>query len=175
MGIDPLTHEPIIFTAIDEEKPQEEEHKQFSQSKETETTSFQSISSVTESKEEEKSMNTSSFEAATTEVMNGFCTDEVPLIEPHEILVSCAPSSSSSSSSSTCSNFLEDLELPDFEWPCDDNNMNMCLWDDDFNAWDLLINDDNGDGDMKESVDPPLISQCPRMVLDQESWAIGHL
>ncbi|KAH7533782.1 transcription factor MYB20 [Ziziphus jujuba] len=207
MGIDPLTHKPIA-TVNEKPEPEKKEQEQeqssetrntseIDQSKETET-SFQS-SSITEAREEEKSM-TSSFEPTTTtlEVLDGFCTDEVPLIEPHEIVVPCAPSSSTTSTSSSSSssfsssnsssnNFLEDLELPDFEWPSDYNNNNsnnntnnnnnninnMCLWDEDFNIWDLLINDDHIDGgDRKQSGHDDLpLNQCQRMVLDQESWA----
>lgn len=197
MGIDPLTHKSISSVnekPEPEKKEQEQEQSsetrntsEIDQSKETET-SFQS-SSIAESKEEEKSMK-SSFETITTimEVTNnGFCTDEVPLVEPHEIVVpSSSTSSSSSSSSNSSSNFLEDLELPDFEWPSDhynnsnsnnsnNNNINnMCLWDEDFNVWDLLINDDHIDGgDRKQSVHDDLsLNQCQRMVLDQESWAL---
>jgi myb proto-oncogene protein len=163
MGIDPLTHKPI---SAETDQPQQEGEQQTCLS----DTSLQS-SSVTEAKEEEKSM-TSPFDPL--EVMNGFCTDEVPLIEPSEILVPCAPSSStssSSSSSSNSSNLFQDLQFPDFAWPCDYNNCHnsMGLWDDDFISWDLLINDDDDDNRKQSTVDPSL-SQCPRMVLDQESW-----
>ncbi|XP_030937787.1 transcription factor MYB20-like [Quercus lobata] len=194
MGIDPLTHKPIS-TATDEPQTQqqqeqlqhqkEEEQKQqeasptdttseIDQSKELETETSLQSSSITEAKEEDKSM-TSPFDPM--ELMNGFCIDEVPIIEPHEILVQCAPSSSTSTSSSTSSNssnFFQDLQFPDFEWPCDYNNSSnnsMGLWNDDLSSWDLLINDD---GDRKQTVNPSL-SQCTKMVLDQESWAYSQL
>ncbi|KAE8021958.1 hypothetical protein FH972_007803 [Carpinus fangiana] len=171
MGIDPLTHQPISTETdqLQHQQEQEQEQKQ-QQTSLADYTSLQSPS-ATEAKEEEKSMR-SPFDPL--ELMNGFCTDEVPLVEPSEILVPCAPSSStssSSSSSSNSSNLFQDLQFPDFEWPCDYNgHNNMALWDDDFSSWDLLINDDVVHDDRKQiTVDPSLI-QCPRMVLDQESW-----
>ncbi|KAK9271598.1 hypothetical protein L1049_001960 [Liquidambar formosana] len=176
MGIDPLTHKPIPSAAADQPQPQqeqEEEEQQESslshgisdqmdqQNKEIET-SLQS--SITETKEDIDTM----------EVMNGFCTDEVPLIEPHEILVPCdipsSSTSSSSSSSSGSSNLLEDLQFPSFDWHCDYNN-SMGFWDDDFSNWDLLISDDS---DTNLAANPPL-SQYPKMLLDQESWTHGLL
>lgn len=171
MGIDPITHKPIS-TVTDEPQTQqqpeqlqhqkEEEQKQqqasltdtvseIDQSKELETETSLQSSSVTEAKEEDKS--TSPFDPM--ELMNGFCIDEVPIIEPHEILVQCAPSSSTSTSSSTCSNssnLFQDLQFPDFEWPCDYNNSSnnsMGLWNDDFSSWDLLINDDGDRADFQ--------------------------
>ena len=177
MGIDPLTHQPISTETdqLQHQHQQEQEQEQEQEQKQqptslTDDTSLQSPSAP-EAKEEEKSMR-SPFDPL--ELMNGFCTDEVPLVEPSEILVPCAPSSStssSSSSSSNSSNLFQDLQFLDFEWPCDYNSHNnTALWDDDFSSWDLLINDDDVHDDRKQiTVDPSLI-QCPRMVLDQESW-----
>ncbi|MED6107460.1 hypothetical protein PIB30_014311 [Stylosanthes scabra] len=141
---------------------------------------------------------------------NGFCTDEVPIIEPHEILVPCSdpsPSSISTSSSSSSSSasslssfnsnnsFLKDLQLPDFEWSCnndhngiiinndiDDDNNNVALWnDDDFiNCLNSLINDDDDNGDHGESSKqqvvfdnaPSPLSHYSKMVMDYSecSW-----
>ncbi|XP_022759923.1 protein ODORANT1-like [Durio zibethinus] len=179
MGIDPLTHQPLSTT-----EQQQQQQEQVSKAavktqvlckiKEPET-SLQST--ITEAKEEEKSMTTSPL-FDPMEVMNnidGFCTDEVPLIEPHEILVPCSAPSNSSSSFSSCdsSKFLEELQFPDFGWPSDYNNSscnnnNLSLWDDDFSSWDWLINDDDGDKKLAlASLSSPLI-QCPRMGLDQD-------
>ncbi|XWS47540.1 hypothetical protein CRYUN_Cryun14cG0161100 [Craigia yunnanensis] len=188
MGIDPLTHKPLSTTEQEPQQPhqqqqQEEQKKQVSKAvvksqvnktKEYETSSQ---STITEAKEEDKSMTSPLFDQMEMMMNNndGFCTDEVPLIEPHEILVpNCAPSTSSSSSSSCdSSKFLEELQLPDFEWPSDcntsSNNNNLSLWDDDFSSWDLLTSDDS---DRKLALDllaSPLI-QCPRMGFDQDSW-----
>ncbi|GAV76692.1 Myb_DNA-binding domain-containing protein [Cephalotus follicularis] len=181
MGIDPLTHKLLSTTdqqSQQQQKQQEQEQKQQLQTpltndisdildpndKEPETPVQ---STITEVKEEDKRM-TSTFD--TVDIMDsGFCIDDVPLIEPHEILAPCAPSASSSSRNSygSSNNILGDLEIPDFEWLSDYNN--MILWDDDLSSWDLLINDD---GDSQLAYDPPR-NQCPRMVLDQYTWTYG--
>ncbi|XP_027330053.1 transcription factor MYB20-like [Abrus precatorius] len=203
MGIDPVTHKPLSNATEQIQnqpkqlhQPEEQQDQQplqvdfdpkFEQNKETEKpeTSLDS-STITEAKEEDKIM-TPQFD--TTDLMDGFCTDEVPIIELDEILVPCAPSSSSSStSSSNSTNFLEDLQFPDFEWSCNyndnnsinnnnnenniiiNNNSTMALWDDDFiSTLDFLINDDD-DADRKQVFDAPL-TQYSRMVMDSESWA----
>ncbi|KAL4312056.1 hypothetical protein GQ457_01G036870 [Hibiscus cannabinus] len=176
MGIDPLTHKPLSTAQV-----QQEQKKQVSKA----GAKSQQVdnSTVTEAKEEEKSTLLDPMEMEDANI-DGFCVDEVPLIEPHEILVPAAPStSSSSSSSSSCTNsskFLEDLHYfpADFEWPSDyttttdtDSN-NLSLWDiDDFGSWDLLINND-GQCDRRlafDSLPSPLI-QCPTMGFDQNSW-----
>ncbi|XP_022728015.1 protein ODORANT1-like [Durio zibethinus] len=195
MGIDPLTHKPLSTTEQQPQLPyhhhqqQQGEKKQVSKAavksqvdktKEPET-SLQST--ITEAKEEDKSMTTPFFEPM--EMMmnnnNGFCTDEVPLIQPHEILVpNCAPSTSSSSSSSCDSSmFLEEFQFPDFGWPsgCNtssNNNNDLSLWDDDFSIWDLLVNDDSDKKQALNSLSSPLI-QCPKMGVDQDSWTYDLL
>nr|GMC56854.1 protein ODORANT1-like [Ipomoea batatas] len=88
--------------------------------------------------EDNKSMETSQqspvFESSIMEVSNGFCTDEVPLIEPHEILT-CSSSSSDNYTAAggdfvssnnvninnnNINNVLEDMEfLPSLDWQCD--------------------------------------------------------
>ncbi|KAH0775573.1 hypothetical protein KY290_006984 [Solanum tuberosum] len=95
------------------------------------------------------------FDSTIVEVNNnGFCIDEVPLIEPHEILVQeSTPSTSSSSfTSSSSSNILEDLKfLSSFdEWPLmENNNNNMGFgWEinNDFSSTlDFLLEDDHSD------------------------------
>ncbi|KAB1208087.1 Protein ODORANT1 [Morella rubra] len=187
MGIDPITHKPIS-TATDQPqlKPQQQlQHQKEQEQTQQQTSPTDSTSEIDQNKEPETSLQSSSINEALEEdkgmtspfdpmeLINGFCTDEVPLIEPDEILVPCAPSSStssSSSSSSNSSNLFQDLQFPDLEWPCDYNN-SIGLWSDDFSTWNLLINDD---GDREQIVDPSL-SQCPRMGLDQESWAYSLL
>ncbi|TKY47395.1 ODORANT1 protein [Spatholobus suberectus] len=202
MGIDPVTHKSLSNTSEQSQaqpdqqphQPLQEQHQrqpfpveldskfepENEQNKEPET-SFES-STITEAREEDQIM-TPLFDSM--ELMNEFCTDEVPIIEPNEILVPSAPStsptttSSSISSYSNLSNFLEDLLLPDFEWSdnCNDNNIDnnnssTALWDDDFiRSWNLFINDDD-DGDRKQVFDAP-INQYPRVIMDSESWAYG--
>ncbi|GAU30335.1 hypothetical protein TSUD_211920 [Trifolium subterraneum] len=115
----------------------------------------------------------------TMELMDGFCIDEVPMIEPNEIIVSNSSSSTSSSSSSNNStNFLEDLNLLDFEWSNkeENNTNNMAFWDDDFiSSLNLLMNDDDYDvnnGERKQEFDSHApLSNNSRMVTDSESWA----
>ncbi|KAE9596138.1 hypothetical protein Lal_00031039 [Lupinus albus] len=208
MGIDPVTHKPLsniathqtqdqskqqLYQSLEKEQENQQpvsvdfdpifEHK-FNQNKELkkQETSIGS-SNITEA-EVEDNIITSLFDTM-DDVMNGFCTDEVPIIEPHEILVPCVPSSSSTStSSSNSTNFLEKLQLPDFEWSCNynsvnnnndaNNNDNMELWDDDDDfiiSLNFLINGDDG-GDKKQVFDAPH-SQCSKMAMESESWAYG--
>jgi len=206
MGIDPVTHKSLSITTEQtqpDQQPhqplQEEEEQQHqqqaiqvekdpkfepeSEQKKEPETSFE-LSTITEEAKEEDQMMTSLFDSM--ELMNEFCTDEVPIIEPSEILVPSATSTSptttssstSSSSYSNSPNFFEDLQLPDFDWSddyndtkIDNNNSSMGLWDDDLiRSWNLLINDD-ADGDRKQVFDTPV--NHPRVIMDSESWAYG--
>ena len=187
MGIDPLTHKPLSTTEsppppqieqqeVQQVEEEETEQSQRNQSNETEA-SLQS-SALTETKPEDNNLITTTFDDTMGQTNNGFCIEEVPIIEPHEMLVPGGTSTSSSSSSSSSSslsygsnnnNIVEDyLELPDFD---------IGLWDEDFSSLDLLINDIS-DSDTKfdeaATIDP-LCSQCPNMVLDQDSWTFGLL
>ncbi|KAJ9172968.1 hypothetical protein P3X46_016152 [Hevea brasiliensis] len=202
MGIDPLTHKPFPTSEPPPPPPPQEQQEvqeqqqaqsystnamaELEQNKETET-SVQS-STTEETKVEEEKRMTSTFE--TMEPMNyGFCIDDVPLIEPHEMLVPCtaAPSSSSStitttSSSSSSSHgpynnlFLEGFQFADFEWP--DNDIDW--WVDDLSScWDLLINDVDSDRKQVDALDDHYphapINQYPEMVLDKDSSTYGIL
>ncbi|OVA11212.1 SANT/Myb domain [Macleaya cordata] len=197
MGIDPLTHQPLFpsvstddhpqkpaeqFPAVLQNLPEAEHNMGIDQN------SLQS-SSITDHhpKEEGQENSTTNFmmnsstgnsdDFYSTNVINstensdGFCTDEVPLIQPHEILVNCGPTSSvsSSSSSSSCSGSSncwvpDDLQFPNLDWP---EYTNMGLWDDFNSTWDFIC--DDNDHERKLAVDVPL-TQYPRMVLDQEAW-----
>ncbi|XP_059623208.1 transcription factor MYB20-like [Cornus florida] len=184
MGIDPLTHKPLPIDPTNhqsQEQPQPQQVLEHHQEQEQEQEQISLACEMTElglsnteTKEEEKSMEASMLDLSMEEVMinNGFCTDEVPLIEAHEILVPCAPSSSSSTSSSSSSsysyggssNIFEELGFPNFDFSIldlDNTNVNNmgCFWDDDdFTNLDLLI---NCDSDWNITVEPPLI-QYPR-------------
>lgn len=204
MGIDPLTHKPLSTIETPPSPPPQQEVQvqeiniqeieqqavqqscstsivsELDQNKEPET----SLQSTVTQEEEINNMAASAYD--TMEQTDGFCIDEVPLIEPHEILVPCGlspsstsiPTSSSSSSTSSSSssygsnNILEDLLLPDFEWPI--NNVDIGLWGDYLNSWDVLISDVVGDRKQTTMFDPPL-NQCSRMILDQDSWINGLL
>ncbi|XP_019455773.1 PREDICTED: protein ODORANT1-like isoform X2 [Lupinus angustifolius] len=145
MGIDPITHKPLSNNA--NHQTQDQTKQQLNQPLEEEQENQQvsvdfdpifepEFNQNKELKKQETSIGSSKINEAKVEdniirplfdtmddVMNGFCTDEVPIIEPHEILVPCIPSSSSTStSSSNSTNFLEELQLPDFEWSCNYNN-----------------------------------------------------
>lgn len=100
-------------------------------------------------------------------VDSDFCVDEIPVIEPHEILLSCEdnPSTSTSSSSSSSSmNLLEELQFsPGFDDYCSELMNNM--WFDDLGGLDLMMM--NCDSDDHHQV------QYPIMVADdqiQECW-----
>ncbi|KAI8540923.1 hypothetical protein RHMOL_Rhmol08G0022500 [Rhododendron molle] len=166
MGIDPLTHEPVPTPT--ENQPQDE------QKLETETL-VQPLTN--EAKMENESMEAGSPDCPMELVNNGFCTDEVPLIEPHEInLVPdyCVPSSSISTTITSCSstssvsnggistNLIQDLELPNFDWQFD-----FGFWDGDVDfssSLDLLM---NGDGNGNAiTIGTPLA---------QESWKVLEL
>ncbi|KAE8701929.1 Transcription repressor MYB4 [Hibiscus syriacus] len=132
MGIDPLTHKPLQHQSRQDKTPND-----------LPETSLQST--ITEAKEEEKNMKSAFLDGPTMTVLD--YTDGVPLIEPHEILVPVACSEPSSTSSSCVSSkFLEELQLPDFDWPTDcntgnDNDENFGLWNDDFRDWGDLLCD----------------------------------
>ncbi|KAH7851912.1 hypothetical protein Vadar_018250 [Vaccinium darrowii] len=180
MGIDPLTHKPLPSTPT-ENQPQQDQQKLAA-----ETLVHQPLT-TNDAKKENKSMEKGSIECPMELVTNGFCTDEVPLIEPHEINLvpnSCVPSSSSSSTTVTTSssssissvsinggnsnNLLQDLEiLPNFDWQFD-----LGFWDDDdgFSSnLDLLINGDS-DGNVI-ATDTPL----SMVGFDQDSWKVLEL
>ncbi|XP_009589696.1 transcription factor MYB20 [Nicotiana tomentosiformis] len=167
MGIDPVTHKPLSTTITNDQitSIQQPENLPIQQEKVQEimppcTVNDVSIdqSAITEIKiddDNDNNKNTGTsctnnndiFDSTTVEVNNnGFCTDEVPLIEPHEILVpsKSTPSTSSSSSSSSSSYIIEELKfLPSFDdWPME-NNMGFG-WENDFSSTlDFLLNDDN--------------------------------
>ncbi|XP_055829000.1 transcription factor MYB20-like [Solanum dulcamara] len=174
MGIDPITHKPLSTITIDHTNILEQENQPIQQEKDQDIllphmdieSSPIDQSAITEIKSEDDDNNNNNnnntmatscannVDSTIVEVNNnGFCIDEVPLIEPHEILVQeSTPSTSSSSfSSSSSSNILEDLKfLPSFdEWPLMENNNNMGFgWEmnNDFSSTlDFLLEDDNSD------------------------------
>lgn len=113
MGIDPVTHRPIspVPPEFSPAPPSTEEKEQVE------------VGEVFEPVEMDD---------------NGFCIDEVPMIEPHEIGMAAAPTCSSSSSVSD-SFLFESLELPSFEWFQGDDdflsNYDMeDFWDHDFTS-----------------------------------------
>ncbi|RRT68729.1 hypothetical protein B296_00007472 [Ensete ventricosum] len=176
MGVDPMTHKPI--PSADELPHQQQQQQQHvrtlaDENKSSDKLGLQHSSTTAEMEAEEDSIMTSQFTPTETEAFlcksPGFCTDEVPMMEPHEMLVPCAVAASSAycaalpspSCSSVDSSFKpEDLQLPLVEWP-----ESICPWGaDDFGGWDSIY--DEWDG--KLGFDP--FNQRQRAVLDQESW-----
>ncbi|KAG9458744.1 hypothetical protein H6P81_003252 [Aristolochia fimbriata] len=181
MGIDPLTHKPLSPADQIELKQRQDQHEQhddvplpplpspaITEEIQAATTTKKSSSSESQSSdltttEEEKSITSSGMEMAEADALLTpsplFCTDEVPMIQPEEILVPSAPSSSSSSSSSSVSSnpSLKPEEFSFVDWP---DASSMCLWDmDDFScSWDFMCED----GDRKLPIDPWSQYQYPR-------------
>ncbi|MED6143299.1 hypothetical protein PIB30_004800 [Stylosanthes scabra] len=201
MGIDPVTHKPLSNTTSDQNQTKPEEPTLREQEKEIDHLESSTVDQKAklvepEIKEAEDQFMTPLFESMDTIIMNGFCTDEVPIIEADEILAACggdastsstttATTSSSLSSSASSSNsysnpsskFIEDLLLSDSEWS-NNNNSSMTLWDDhDFiSNLDMLLNDDYHDCVRKQQQQPfdASLNPYPRMVMDSsESWAYG--
>ena len=162
MGIDPLTHKPLSSLVLTDDQSQPSKRQQGpcsdqndeSQSNEisttTTTTPFQSESSSNQEADNNDNDNDDGT-MVDRDLIDyvSFSTDDVPLAQPHEIVVSCqndndnAPSSSSSSSSSFSSGsppFLEDFQIADFELPSygggSDEMLGLCDYLD-FNGWDL--------------------------------------
>lgn len=178
MGIDPQTHKPIS-------PPSDNTHS--SEKDKNHRKSPQKQSSPPPPPPEEPGKEAVAVETDMMDLISDeFCTEEVPLIEPHEILVPCASSSSttstsyssssssyssfSSSNSESAANLLQDLvnEFPEFEWPniCENGNIIEELWEDDFGAWDFGVNNyEGGSGN-----DP-----CVGLEFNPQPWAYGLL
>ncbi|KAJ4961155.1 hypothetical protein NE237_021065 [Protea cynaroides] len=136
MGIDPATHKPISIST-DQEAPQLQQESAVSSG----------LSEADQNKGNEKSLQSAiTSPLSSTDNSDSFCTDEVPLIEPHEILVHGPSSSTSYTSSSASSGMLDDKQFLSLEWP---EYTTMSIWDD-FNFWDSLIED----SDRKLVIDP---------------------
>ncbi|KAH6803773.1 myb domain protein 43 [Perilla frutescens var. frutescens] len=148
MGIDPVTHQPLPPPEV----------------------VVQQSTISTDQSNDAKMM--SSIDSNQLVLVNNsdFCTDEIPVIEPHEILLPSdqnSPTPSSSSSSSSCSsNVVGDLELSQSFEDYYSEILNSNIWDDDFgDTFELLA--DYGSG--KNVLD--FESSLP-MVADEDSWEI---
>lgn len=149
MGIDPITHKPI--TSPDELfLPQAQQQEQ------------QTSTSYENSEAEEQSTRSQPLVPQTA-----FCTDEVPLIEPEEILVSCGGSVSSTAAfpSSSCSSFDSSLASEEMQLPCMEVPELLNYYElNEFSAWDVVF--DDWDGNL--GLDP--FNQCQRTAMDHEIW-----
>ncbi|KAL8550170.1 hypothetical protein ACS0TY_008845 [Phlomoides rotata] len=161
MGIDPLTHTPLPPPSPSTEQPPQEPPAIQEQT-------------VTESTQnEDKIVDICTFD--TMELVNvyDFCIDEIPIIEPHEILLSCndnssTPSSSSSSSSSS-KNVVE--EMPNFD-DYYSEIMKDDVWSDDFNGWDLLIDNMNEMSEAMNMRDNVTVGDASLLQYPIMSWNI---
>ncbi|XP_068662240.1 transcription factor MYB20-like [Aristolochia californica] len=188
MGIDPLTHKPLSpSTDQIEQKQRQDDHNlplppppsptvtepgasvRADEKQATNKSSSESQNSEQTTTDEEKSITSSGMGTAETDALLSispfFCTDEVPMIKPEEILVPSAPAFSSSSSVSSNSSVKpEEFSFSRMDWP---DASSMYLWDmDDFSSWDLMC----GDGDRKLAIDPWSQYQYPRSSFEQDSW-----
>lgn len=177
MGIDPLTHKPLPPPAAVQPPPElQEPPPEADKPEETINAAAEPIISEPAAQNDENE---------TVELVNNnnndFCIDEIPVIEPHEILLACDenPSSSSSSSSSCNSSYspkemLEELHfLPSFDDYCSEIMMNS-IWCDDFNGLDLMMSsgDDDQRGGKRDCVEANSLLQYPIMVMDEDySWS----
>lgn len=174
MGIDPQTHKPIS-------PPSDYTHLSQKDQKQL----LQPPSPPEEPEKEPRGDGTDIIDL----IVDGFCTEEVPLIEPHEILVPSVSSSSTtstsyssnsssysyssfSSNSESAANLLQDLvnEFPEFEWPniCENGIVEELLEDDFGSSWDFLVNNYEGGS---ANNDP-----CVGLELDNsQSWVYGLL
>ncbi|WOL08815.1 transcription factor MYB20 [Canna indica] len=170
MGIDPITHKPVT--------PGEATEK-------NEKLCSQSSPEPAETEAEEQSMASQTLTAESETSSLGqtpvFCTDEVPMIEPHEIIVSCDASASPAScaaaasggggggglSSSSCSSSVDCSSRPEeIQFPCMEWLDSVDFWGlDEFSTWDHFSFDE---WDGKLGLDP--LNQFQRSVLDQEAW-----
>ncbi|XP_010932583.2 transcription factor MYB20 [Elaeis guineensis] len=171
MGIDPLSHKPIAETVDQQQQQQQQGDASVNGNDKNEQLCEQCPPKVAQEEAEEKSITSSSDPVETDPFLSkspGFCTDEVPMIEPHEIIVPCASSTlsiSSTSISSSCSSSSSDAKPEEIQLPCMEWPESLYLWGlDDFMGLDFL----NDDGDEKLGLDP--FNQYQRTALDQESW-----
>ncbi|PIN11253.1 hypothetical protein CDL12_16151 [Handroanthus impetiginosus] len=169
MGIDPLTHKPLQPPTTDQ-PPQEPPKVQGPPpTPPPVATTTEPTSTITESAKDDS-------DKIMELVNNDFCIDEIPVIEPHEMLISCDENSStpsSSTSSSSSSNLVDELQFP-VAAGFDDYYSGIMIndiWYDDFSGLDKLINDIDSDlnsGNVTAVENP--VPQYPMMITDEESW-----
>ncbi|KAL7094372.1 hypothetical protein ACP275_11G099700 [Erythranthe tilingii] len=166
LGIDPLTHkplppppppttdqppsdqEPVLETITDHNIVEEPLAKYIPAEAGPTTSLFESAKDCTEV----KTAAGSTFDPVG--LVNGdFCVDEIPIIEPHEILISCGgaddslltPSCSTTTTTSSCSSDSPtNLPAALFDDYCCEMMIDNIWFDEYFNGLDLLINGDGG-------------------------------
>jgi transcription factor MYB, plant len=152
MGIDPITHKPI-----DQPDDPVKDPDPKSQEKENDAPP------IPNQAQEEANQAKSTEEYIADE----FCTDEVPLIQPDEIMVRSPPPGISPSSPSTCSSSGvscsanggdHEMVLPCMNWP---ESMYLMGLDDIMGSWDLGTD-----------FDPDPFMQYQKSAFDQEAWKL---
>ncbi|KAJ1701419.1 hypothetical protein LUZ63_001198 [Rhynchospora breviuscula] len=150
MGIDPLTHKPI-------QQPDDPANQPDPKPQEKEPDAPPTPNPVQEENPTKPS----------EEFANEFCTDEVPLIQPDEIVVRSPPPIISPSSPSTCSSSGvscsanggdQEMTLPCMDWP---ESMYLMGLDDIMGSWDLTTD-----------IDPDPFTQYQKSAFDQEAWKL---
>ncbi|XP_071702473.1 uncharacterized protein [Rutidosis leptorrhynchoides] len=213
MGIDPVTHKPLASIENQASPPATEKttisEPMDCQSNEinevfNETISIQS-STITEVAKDEQEDGEDSKRIVEAHQVVDFCTDEVPLIEPHEILLPTKsyilpPLSSSCSSSPTSSNYdistsnqsfvHEEIHqhLPNIDWcstsfdSTNYNNFDAGLWenDDEFiSNLNMLINDQYETEISVQNDTSTTVAtdfnQYSRMLLNDDFWKFEQL
>ncbi|XP_072979452.1 myb-related protein 308-like [Typha angustifolia] len=164
MGIDPLTHMPIHAST----EMQQVGSLALGDGKDEKLCSQCSPKEGVQEEAEEKRMG-SILDPLETQ---WFSTDEVPMTQPHEIILPSASTSSSSSTSSSCSSSSsssskvsvkdDEMLLPYMEWPESMYLMGL----DDTMEWDFCCYD----GDGKLSFDSS--NQDQKTAFDQEAWKL---
>ncbi|KAJ8621472.1 hypothetical protein MRB53_030001 [Persea americana] len=161
MGIDPLTHKPISPPTQHQQNPVSSTIVSVAGVDEKKSNEIFIQTAISETREEEKCY-TNDSNATKSDV---FCTDEVPLIHPQEILVPCDSTTTMSTSSSSVSDCFvrpEEFNFSSMEWP-----ESMYLWEvDELNGWDLMY----GDGDRKLVSDPISSFHQKATAFEQDPW-----
>ncbi|KAJ6828299.1 protein ODORANT1-like [Iris pallida] len=158
MGIDPVTHQPLsssTTTAATDAQHHEAEH-------EKNTSPGDNSPNVVPQEAQVEA------EVKCTTEADPFCTDEVPMIEPHEMVVDprggAAASSTTSSSSSSSAKAGESQLQCGIEWQ--DQSMYFFGVDDQLLAWDSFCSSEDG-----KLAQLDAFTQYQRdHGFDQESW-----
>ncbi|XXG40908.1 hypothetical protein AAC387_Pa01g1504 [Persea americana] len=122
MGIDPVTHKPLSPSTdlqLEQQQQLSSSTVEFSDADENKENRTSTESPISDGLEQEKSI-TSELNAIEADALlsksPAFCTDEVPLIQTHEILSPCASSSPAPSSSNSSLN-PDEFRFSSMEWP----------------------------------------------------------
>ncbi|KAL8038302.1 hypothetical protein ABFX02_11G097900 [Erythranthe guttata] len=156
LGIDPLTHKPLPPAAADQEPVLETtttdhnivEEEPLAKNIPAEAGPTTSLFESAEDCTEVKTAAGSTFDPVG--LVNGdFCVDEIPIIEPHEILISCGGADDSllTPSCSTSSSCSSDSPAALFDDYCCEMMIDNIWFDEYFNGLDLLINGNGGQFD----------------------------